>query len=92
MRNPALFALLASLALGAGLTGQGRHRPAGPPLDDATFPPTIPQLTQRLALTPAQAAAIAPHRDTLLLTSRERGRAGRRPTRWPACAGSSRRR
>ncbi|MDX2122782.1 MAG: Spy/CpxP family protein refolding chaperone [Gemmatimonadota bacterium] len=73
MHRPILMTLFA-LGLSAGLAGQGMgHGPRGGamPLDDAGFPPTVAMLTTMLGLSPEQVAAIAPHRDSLLLESKE---------------------
>lgn len=49
----------------SGMRGGGM-----PPLDDASFRPTVAQLTTMLTLTSEQAAKITPLRDSLLLQTR----------------------
>ena len=70
MKKTSLLFLLA-LAGVTQVQAQGGMRGGGmPALDDASFRPTIAQLTTMLTLTSEQAARITPLRDSLLIQTR----------------------
>ncbi len=70
MKKISLLLVLA-LAAATQAEAQGGMRGGGmPPLDDASFRPTIAKLTTLLSLTSDQAARITPLRDSLLIQTR----------------------
>lgn len=87
--------LVLLLALGSTPAAVAQGLGGGPPLDDATFRPTVPMLTSMLGLSADQAARIAPLRDTLLAqTAAQRkeavaARAALRDARQSGVAGDS---